>query len=294
MCGIAGVAFKKKDEVGRKLSEMLEQLQHRGTDSAGYAIYGGLNLGENEYVITVEALKNRNLIYGAIDSEIKSQEELSSEILRYTIFSSSHEHVMKIAERLNGIEGIKVLGAGKYEMIKDLGTVAEIDKKFRISEKKGTHGLGHVRFSTESSVDRYHAHPFQSYLYPDTTVVHNGQITNVFKLRRKLESKGHRFSTTNDTEVIVHYIADKLLGGYSLKDALHESVREMDGPFTYIIATPDEIGIVKDKLALRPGTIYEGKNVLAVASEKVALEAITSSQDIGVLSAGEVRTFKVN
>jgi glutamine phosphoribosylpyrophosphate amidotransferase len=115
----------------------------------------------------------------------------------------------------------------------------------------------------------------------------------VLKLRRKLESKGHTFSTTNDTEVIVHYIADKLLEGYKLEDALKQSVKEMDGPFTYIIATPNEVGIVKDKLALRPGTIYESKDVFAAASEKVALEAITSSEEIGVLGAGEVRTFKV-
>ncbi|MFH1125500.1 MAG: glutamine amidotransferase [Candidatus Altiarchaeota archaeon] len=293
MCGIAGVALKEKNGVGKKLVEMLKQLQHRGTDSAGFAIYGGLSLGENEYAITVEALKNRNMIYGAIDSEIKSQEELSNEILRYTIFSSSHEHVMRIAEKLNKIDGIKVLGAGKYEMIKDIGTVDEVEKRFRINEKRGTHGLGHVRFSTESNVDRYHAHPFQSYLYPDTTVVHNGQITNVLKLRRKLEGKGHRFNTDNDTEVIVHYIADKLLEGYKLEEALKESVREMDGPFTYIIATPDEVGIVKDKLALRPATVYESKNVFAAASEKVALETITPSEEIGVLIAGEVRTFKV-
>lgn len=293
MCGIAGVAFKKKDEVGKKLAGMLKQLQHRGMDSAGFAIYGGMNLGENGYTITVEALRNRSLIYGAIDSEIKSQEELSGEILRYTIFSSSYRHVMDIARRLNSIDGIKVLGAGKYEMIKDIGTVDEIDRRFNIGKKRGTHGLGHVRFSTESVVDRYHAHPFQSYLYPDTTVVHNGQITNVLKLRRKLEGKGHRFTTDNDTEVIVHYIADKLLDGFSLKDALQESVREMDGPFTYVIATPDEIGVAKDKLALRPGTVYESRSAFAVASEKVALEAITSSEEIDVLTSGEVRTFKV-
>jgi len=293
MCGITGVAFKKRNGVGEKLVEMLRQLQHRGTDSAGFAIYGGLDLGENEYTVTVEATRNRNRIYGAIDSEIKSQEELSSEVLRYTIFSSSYKHVMDIAEKLNRIEGINVLGAGKYEMIKDVGKVDEIDGRFNIKAKTGTHGLGHVRFSTESNVDRYHAHPFQSYLYPDTTVVHNGQITNVSKLRRKLESKGHRFSTTNDTEVIVHYIADKLLQGHRLKDALEQSVKEMDGPFTYIIATPDEIGIAKDKLTLRPATVYESKTVFAAASEKVALEAITSNEDIDVLTAGEVRTFKV-
>ena len=58
-----------------------------------------------------------------------------------------------------------------------------------IQSKMGTHGIGHTRFSTESLVDRYHAHPFQSYIIPDITVVHNGQITNYWKIRVPLAVK---------------------------------------------------------------------------------------------------------
>lgn len=296
MCGIGGIAFRKKCDIGGRLVDMMRELQHRGTDSAGFALYGGLMLGENDYLITVEALENKNPVYGAINSEIRHQEELSGEISTYTVFASSYDHVRKIVDSLNGIKGVNVLGGGKYEMIKDTGTVDDVDGKFNISRKLGTHGLGHVRFSTESCVDRYHAHPFQSYIYPDITVVHNGQITNCMKLRSILERKGHRFSTDNDTEVIVHYIADKLLENYNLEDALLESVKEMDGPFTYMISTPTEIGIVKDKLALRPGIVYEGKYVFAAASEKVALEVVIngdSDGEIDVLTAGEMRVFKV-
>jgi glutamate synthase domain-containing protein 1 len=293
MCGIVGAAFRKPNGIGGKLVEMTKALQHRGTDSAGYAIYGGLQLNENEYMITVEALESKDEIYRAITAEIKKQEELSREVKRYTLFASSYEHVKEIADNLNNINGVSVLGGGKFEVIKDIGKVKDIDEKFRISEKKGSHGLGHVRFSTESCVDRYHAHPFQSYVYPDITVVHNGQITNVLKLRGKLEAKGHRFSTDNDTEVIVHYIADKLNEGYRLQEALKDSVKEMDGPFTYMIATQKELGIVKDKLALRPAILYETEDMFAAASEKVALESIAPDGPFEVLSAGECSVFKV-
>lgn len=293
MCGIVGAAYKKPNGIGKLLVNMAEALQHRGTDGGGFAIYGGLNLGKDEYMLTIEALEPTDEIYHAITAEIKKQEELSKEIRRYTIFASSYEHVKKIVDDLNEIEGVAVLGGGRYEMIKDTGTIKEIERKFRISRKNGSHGLGHVRFSTESCVDRYHAHPFQSYIYPDITVVHNGQITNSLKLRNKLKSKGHAFSTDNDTEVIVHYIADKLNEGYALKEALHESVRDMDGPFTYMIATQDEIGIVKDKLALRPGIVYKTGDMFAAASEKIALESIAPDGPFEVLSEGEHRVFEI-
>lgn len=293
MCGIVGAAFKNPNGIGKILMDMTSALQHRGTDSAGYAIYGGIELGKNEYMITIEALENTDDIYRAITAEIKKQEELSKEVKRYTIFASSYNHVKKIVDNLNKVEGVSVLGGGKYEMIKDIGEVREIDKTFNLGNKRGSHGLGHVRFSTESNVDRYHAHPFQSYVYPDITVVHNGQITNCLKLRNKLEAKGHKFSTNNDTEVIVHYIADKLNEGYSLEEALADSVRDMDGPFTYMMATQNEIGIVKDKLALRPGIVYETKDMFAAASEKVALESISQDGPFEVLTNGEYRVFKV-
>ena len=293
MCGIVGCVFRHMNCLGESLVSMADALQHRGRDSAGFAIYGSLNLLENEYLISVEVLNKNTDVHRAIAAEIKSHTVLSPEIHIYKIFASSFEHVQTIVKNINSLDGVKVLGAGKFEMIKDLGLVNEIDSRFKISGRLGTHGLAHVRFSTESVIDRFHAHPFQSHVYPDITVVHNGQITNCIKLRRRLEAIGHDFSTDNDTEVIVHYVADKLFHGYTLDEALSESLRDMDGPFTYIIATDSGIGIVKDNLALRPGIIYETKDMFCAASEKVALERFSRDGPFEVLSNGEYRTFEV-
>jgi methylamine---glutamate N-methyltransferase subunit A len=293
MCGIIGAAFRKPNGIGKILVRMADALQHRGIDSAGFAIYGGVSLNPNEYMLTVEVHEETDEIYRAITAEIKKKEELSKEIRRYTIFASSYDHVGKIVDNLNKLPGVSVLGGGKFEMIKDIGLVKDMDSKFGLSQKHGSHGIAHTRFSTESCVDRYHAHPFQSFIYPDIAVVHNGQITNCLLMRRRLQAKGHRFSTDNDTEVIVHYIADKLKDGHKLEEALKDSVRDMDGPFTYMISTPNEIGVVKDKLALRPGILFENKDLFAVASEKVALEAVAQDGPFEVLTAGESRVFKV-
>ena len=64
MCGIAGIIYKDKKahNVGKSLTSMLESLQHRGPDSAGYAIYGSLNFPENYYQLNIEVKRKRGVL----------------------------------------------------------------------------------------------------------------------------------------------------------------------------------------------------------------------------------------
>jgi hypothetical protein len=105
--------------------------------------------------------------------------------------------------------------------------------------------------ATESIVDIAHSHPFWARPYPDVSVVHNGQITNYHKLRRRLQQKGHRFATGNDSEVIAVYVADKLEAGISLDEALRASVEDLDGTFAYLISTANGIGLARDQFAMK-------------------------------------------
>jgi len=194
-------------------------------------------------------------------------------------------------DKINDV--IVLNGAHSFEMIKDVGLVNEIAARYNTEDKMGTHAIGHTRFSTESIVDRYHAHPFQSYIVPDITVVHNGQITNYWKIREPLERKGHIFETNNDTECIVHYIADKLAQNYSLEEALEQSVKDMDGPFSYIVGTPNGVGIAKDQLGLRPGVMAENDEVFAIASEEVALREVMETSNIEQISPGETQAYTI-
>ena len=305
MCGIAGVVFKDKKlhTVGDSLTKMLDALQHRGPDSAGFAIYGGLGLASDEYLLNIEIKekpglleKVKNAINGV--TQIKKEEIIPSVenyiIYRCKINLESFSQLKPLIMDIDRIENVIVLNGSHYfEMIKDVGSVKEIAKRYGTTSKMGTHGIGHTRFSTESIVDRYHAHPFQSYIIPDITVVHNGQITNYWKIRDPLERKGHIFETTNDTECIVHYIADKLSEDYTLEEALEQSVKDMDGPFSYIVGTPNGVGIAKDQLGLRPGVLAENDDVFAIASEEVALREVLDTKDVEHISLGEVRVYEI-
>ncbi|BDH79472.1 MAG TPA: glutamine amidotransferase [Methanothermobacter sp.] len=305
MCGIAGIVYKdgKLHPAGRDMTKMLHALQHRGPDSAGFSIYGGLKLADDEYLLNIEIKEKKDLLDRVKETieattRIKSEEKIQSVenyiIYRCKISLESFSQLKPLIMEIDKIEDVTVLnGSHSFEMIKDVGTVLEIADRYNTWSKKGTHAIGHTRFSTESIVDRYHAHPFQSYIIPDITVVHNGQITNYWKIRDPLERKGHIFETTNDTECIVHYIADKLAEGYKLEEALEQSVKDMDGPFSYIVGTPKGIGIAKDQLGLRPGVMAEDDEIFAIASEEMALGEVVDTRHIEQIAPGEVRVYEI-
>lgn len=298
ICGIAGILLLGEDAyVGGLLVRMMSALQHRGTDSTGVAIYGKTPLEKDEYILRIFT---RDIIGAA--SEISTAIAKAGGDIRniylnpvngygfdkYTI-KAQQTTLKGITVSITSTEVAEVLSVGRcLEIIKDVCTVDELDERFKVSSLEGSHGLGHVRFSTESQVDLLHAHPFQAFDYPDIAVVHNGQITNYYKIRERLERKGRHFETENDSELIVHYIADKLEEGFNLKEAMSESVKDLDGPFSYIISTPKAIGVARDKLGLRPAIILEGEKLYAVASEESALRVLGQSGSIRNLQPGEV------
>jgi len=306
MCGIAGIVFKDKKihNAGEDMGKMLDALQHRGPDSAGFAIYGGLGLNENEYILNIQVDQEVGLLdkvkevinqRTTIEKErVIPSEEDNSVIYKSQVTLNDFSELKPLIQRIDTLDDVIVLnGSNSFEMIKDVGYVKDIVSKYDVNDIMGTHAIGHTRFSTESNVDRYHAHPFQTYIVKDVTVVHNGQITNYWKIRDPLERKGHIFETTNDTECLVHYIADKLDTGYSLEEALEQSVEDMDGPFSYVIGTPNGIGIAKDRLGLRPGVMAENDDIFAIASEEVSLRSVMDVKDVEQISPGEVRVYEI-
>lgn len=67
----------------------------------------------------------------------------------------------------------------------------------------------------------------------------------------------------------------------------------MDGPFSYIVGTPNGVGIAKDQLGLRPGVLAENDEVFAIASEEVSLRAVMETDEIDQISPGESRAYTI-
>jgi glutamine phosphoribosylpyrophosphate amidotransferase len=192
-------------------------------------------------------------------------------------------------------EEIEVVSMGRrLEVVKQVGSPENLEATYTISALVGTHGIGHTRMSTESRVDLSHSQPFWAHGLLDLAVVHNGHITNYHKMRRHYEQAGHRFYTENDSEIIGLYLAEQMSRGASFPSALQSSLRDFDGSFSYLAATADSLGFVKDPFGFKPLLIAETPAYIALATEEIALQAALG-EDFPVRELGtkQVQTWQV-
>lgn len=291
MCGIAGLIHRDGAAgVGQEMTRMLQALKHRGPDSTGFAIYGVPSA--DEYVLRFKVAEQEELASGfkihdeikrrraTVDERLKSLDvrvlearEATEYAFRYRIAYSGD--MKRLADYVEDVEGAEILSIGNaLELIKDLGDASVVSGQYDLGGFKGTHGIGHTRMATESDVDIRSAHPYWAYPYNDIAVVHNGQITNYWLMRRQLERQGQRFVSNCDSELLAVYTANNLEKGASLEDSLRQSIEEIDGVFTYLVATKNELGMAKDTMAAKPMVLYESDNLVALASEEVAIRRI--------------------
>jgi methylamine---glutamate N-methyltransferase subunit A len=280
MCGIAGVMYKGKAadaDVGQALIDMLDGCQHRGPDSTGFALYhdaepGGLRLrfivGDNgDSGASIAKIKDG---LAAFQAEILREEQVGCTYFVKIRFSGD---IQKLAYAME--QAAKLVSIGEsLDIIKDLGGAHDVDDVYSVKNFTGSHGIGHVRLATESDVAPEASHPFWATGFADVAIVHNGQITNYWKMRRRLEKRGFQFNTDNDSELIAVYLADKLSQEIPLKDALRTSIDDLDGTFSFLVSTKDEIGYAKDRLAAKPMVKFEDDDLIAIASEEVSLNRL--------------------
>jgi glutamate synthase domain-containing protein 1 len=290
MCGIAGIIYREgTHDIGRDMTRMLQSMKHRGPDSTGYALYGA----PNEHMVMRYKLADANTPRDfefsdrldrhqrqvvqrlkAMNASIQQVDEKTEYAYRVA-FQLPNGNLKELADRIEDIPDCEVLSLGRsLEIVKDLGDAEEVAEQYDLKGFAGTHAIGHVRMATESDVDISGAHPYWAYPFTDVAVVHNGQLTNYFQWKRRLERSGHRFQSECDSEIIAVYLAEKMTGGASLEDAMKESLEELDGVFTYIAVTAEALGVCKDEMAAKPLVLYESEDVVALASEEIAIRAV--------------------
>ena len=310
MCGIAGLIHRgKTGEVGQEMTAMLQSLKHRGPDSTGFALYGKphgkelvvrFKLAEQDemskgFDIHRQVKERRSEVdrrLGELGAKILEADAATEYAFRYRIAFDGDRR--RLADYLEDVDGAEILSLGLgLELIKDLGDAAKVSGQYHLQGFVGTHAIGHTRMATESDVDIRSAHPYWAYPFADVAVVHNGQLTSYWNGRRALERRGHRFMSNCDSELIAVYLADRMAQGATLKDAMQGSVEELDGVFTYLVATSDSLGMAKDVMAAKPMVLYESERFIALASEEVAIRSVFPHEiDTFDPYEGEVRVWK--
>jgi glutamate synthase domain-containing protein 1 len=291
MCGIAGIIYRDgaEHDVGRDVTRMLQSMKHRGPDSTGYALYHPSQNGDvvlrykladandprdSEFAERLarhqREVERRLRAAGAEIEELRADTEYA-----YRASVSFDGDLKALTDYVEDIPGCEVLSLGRtLEIVKDLGDAETVSLQYGLDGLRGTHGIGHVRMATESDVDISGAHPYWAYPFPDAAVVHNGQLTNYWQWKRRLEAAGHRFQSLCDSEVIAVYLAHAMGEGLTLEEAMRQSLEDLDGVFTYLCVTDEALGVAKDEMAAKPLVLYESDELVALASEEIAIRAV--------------------
>lgn len=298
MCGIAGLINRQGMDVSSKLVEMLALIQHRGPDASGISIYGQID----EVCLRVSVARKdlEEVLIAIVEQYGKVLSPPVSQWIKNIIFSElqlaiEDVDIPRLHAAINSVEGLYVHSLGRgMKVYKDGGTIVDLNHNHKIATPMATHGLGHVRMATESAEDINAAHPFVSPFYPELSVVHNGQFTNYFNLRRYLESKGAIFKTLNDSEAASHLIAYAMReNGGDLEDALKMAGEELDGVFCIIAATSKQIGFVRDKLGIKPLLLFEKDGLTMLGSEQIEFTALFPDVYADEIEPGEVRVWNI-
>lgn len=285
MCGISGRIRQDGGNVGSDIVELASCMRHRGPDSTGFGVYGPRR--ERGYVVR-GYLDDRRKLDSTLQSISDSLKVMNSSLMadptwddssqQHVIFRLETDEIDDLPGWVEAVEetpGVELLSVGRsLEIIKDVGDAREVDAKHGVSQMNGTHALSNMRLATESLVSPVASHPFWARPFPDVCIVHNGQLTNYFTWRRRLEREGYRFGSENDSELIAIWNSVQMSRGASLQSALELSQSELDGVFTYLLGTVDGIAMAKDQWAIKPLAAVEDEGDLAIATEEQALRSL--------------------
>ena len=278
MCGIVGIYLKTKKfekNLGKMLSGMLNNMESRGPDSAGFAIYNNSNKDEYKYSLCINKLDVN-----------KFKNDISKKISNFTLSQHSDHVILKTNELPKKFikiineefKDVSLVGYGRsIEIFKQVGNPKDVVKKFNLESFSGTHGIGHTRMATESAITTDGSHPYST--GEDECLVHNGSLSNHNNLRRELKKKGKTFTSENDTEVAAGYVSNSLSNNNSLKNTLVSGLKDLDGFYTFIAGTRKGFAVVRDEIACKPAVIAETKNYVAIASEFQAMAHLPDVND---------------
>jgi glutamate synthase domain-containing protein 1 len=297
MCGIVGLFAKSagiEETLGAHLGAMLAQMDDRGPDSAGVAVYrdpappGGskLTLFSPDPLQDWDALalELENAFGGSAGATARS----SHAVLTVEAEAAEVEALVRQSH-----PELRVMSAGRtIEIYKETGRPAEFVRRFALDDLHGTHALGHTRMATESRVTTEGSHPFSTGL--DVCLVHNGSLSNHNRLRERLRREGIEFQTENDTEVAAGYLAWRLREGATLEEALDACLADLDGFYTFLVGTADGFAVLRDPIACKPAVLAETDDWVAMGSEWRAISVLPGAEtarawepDPGVVYAWE-------
>ncbi len=278
MCGIVGLYLKDKaleSELGALFAPMLIEMSDRGPDSAGIAVYR--NPADETLTKLTVFHPDDDFDWGGLVDHLDKASSPGVTMLRlasHAVLTSAGDETALRSAIEDFDPALQIMSVGQViEIYKETGLPKEVCARFAIDGMTGSHAIGHTRMATESAVTTAGSHPFST--GRDLCLVHNGSLSNHNWLRGEVERHhGIVCRTENDTEVAAAYLTGRLMEGRSLHQALEDSIRDLDGFYTFCVGTADGFAVLRDPIACKPAILAETDDWVAMASEYRALAGL--------------------
>lgn len=154
-----------------------------------------------------------------------------------------------------------------------MGHVRDSFDEQRLDRLRGQNAIGHVRYSTAGEVSIRECQPFSVICqHGPIAICHNGNLPFASEDRKQLEKEGAIFSSTSDTEVVLHRVARSRAA--NVADAIGEVLRETEGAFSMLFLTPKELIAIRDSRGFRPLALGRLDDAWVIASETCAFDLI--------------------
>jgi len=183
--------------------------------------------------------------------------------------------------------GIVAADGQKLRAYRGMGLVSDVFRRDSIFEElPGRNAIGHVRYSTAGSSDLKNVQPIMvDYARGSIAVAHNGNLVNAQDVRNELENSGSIFSTTSDTEVLIHLLAKSQSD--SLTDRIAEALMAVKGAYSILFLTETRMVAVRDPNGFRPLALGKLNEGFVIASETCAFDLI-EAEFIREIEPGEM------
>jgi len=174
-----------------------------------------------------------------------------------------------------GQESCGMVASNGVQLISEraMGHVRESFDQAHLDRLAGHSAIGHVRYSTAGEVSIRECQPFSvTCQHGQIAVCHNGNLPFAGEERKRLESEGAIFSSTSDTEVVLHGVARSRAA--SVPEAIPEVLRDTEGAFSMLFLTPKELIAIRDPRGFRPLALGRLNDAWVIASETCAFDLI--------------------
>lgn len=270
MCGIVGLLIKNpalRDSLGELMVPMLVGMSERGPDSAGLAVFTATlpeNFRKYSLYSGTQTFNWSNLTH-LFQTTFGTFPDLQTHG-NQAVLTTDRPPAQVRQWLQTHYPQLHLLAVGRtIDLYKDTGKPTAVADRYQFKHLKGTHLVGHTRMATESAVTPAHAHPFTA--GEDFCLVHNGSLSNPNQIRRKLEPIGIQFETDNDTEAACRFLEWRMREGDNLETALKQGFAELDGFYTLLMGTANQLALVRDAFACKPAIVAETADYVAIASE---------------------------